>query len=338
MLVFVLALFLAACAGDGTGNGTPTPTPTPTPSVDPAAPTAADVSITGMARQLATLTGTYTYNDVNADAEGTSTFRWFLDDIEISGETGQTYSVLAMDKDSLIKFEVTPVSATGSPSTGDPVVSAAVGPIDDPLAQILATKDNTIFEDVGGNLSNGAGVYFYVGQTNITTPNLTRRALIRFDIAGNIAAGSTILDATLNLQMSRTQAAAENISLHELTTDWGEGTSNSNVDGGGGGVAPIGVDATWTNAFDNGASWTSNGADGDYDVSASATTSVGGTGIYTFNAAPMVIDVQNWLDSGGNFGWILINGDEISAQTAKRFNSRENGSNPPRLDVEYSLP
>jgi len=106
---------------------------------------------------------------------------------------------------------------------------------------------------------------------------------------------------------------------------------------GGGDIAEVG-DATWTHAFTPPTSWSTPG--GDFDPVASASTSVGFTGTYQWTSSQMETDVQTWLDTPGqNHGWILI-GNEASQQTAKRFDTRENGSssNQPTLEVEFTPP
>ena len=60
-------------------------------------------------------------------------------------------------------------------------------------AMLNPTMDNTLFEDISGNLSNGAGDNFFVGTTN---GGLIRRGLIAFDIS-SIPTGSTIDSASL---------------------------------------------------------------------------------------------------------------------------------------------
>ena len=53
----------------------------------------------------------------------------------------------------------------------------------------------------------------------------------------------------------------------------------------------------------------------------------------------MILDVQDWLDSGDNFGWIVVIPD-LDDVTAKRFNTREH-SDPgthPTLTVEFTPP
>jgi hypothetical protein len=52
----------------------------------------------------------------------------------------------------------------------------------------------------------------------------------------------------------------------------------------------------------------------------------------------MVADVQNWLNNPAtNFGWALL-GNEAQGQTAKRFNSGEDGNTlyTPTLSITYT--
>ncbi|MHC5024093.1 MAG: multicopper oxidase domain-containing protein [Planctomycetota bacterium] len=211
------------------------------------------------------------------------------------------------------------------------------------VVEIPAAKDNTLYQKSDGSLSNGAGEYIFAGNTDQGTDEWTRRAVLMFDIAASIPAGSTINSVTLRLYMSR---AKENIgyttSLHPLTQDWGEGTS---VAGGneGAGTSAEQDDATWLYRFydennpEGSPAWTSEG--GDF-ASASASQSVGGTGFYTWGSTlELEADVQAWLDSPAtNFGWILI-GNETTSKTAKRFNSRQFGGQTtrlPKLTVDFT--
>src|SRR5687767_8102593 len=67
---------------------------------------------------------------------------------------------------------------------------------------IPASQDNTLYEDATGAVSNGAGDYFFTGNTR---EGFARRGVIRFDIASNIPVGSTITSVTLHLYMSRSK-------------------------------------------------------------------------------------------------------------------------------------
>lgn len=185
---------------------------------------------------------------------------------------------------------------------------------------VLADRDNTLYEDAVGGLSNGAGSYFFAGNTIGAG---LRRGLVRFDVAGNLPAGATVTAATLQLSMSRTFSGDPfAVSLHPTLADWGEGTSAAGGPEGMGGAAASG-DATWIHTFSGSGLWTSPG--GDFFAAASATTLVSATGPYAWGStAAMVADVQGWLDDpASNYGWTVL-GEENLLRTAQRFNSREN--------------
>ena len=214
--------------------------------------------------------------------------------------------------------------STGLPSGRVAQVTAASSP-----ASLPAVKDNTLYEDSSGSLSNGAGQFLFVGRTS---GGSIRRGVIAFDIAGSVPAGSTISGVSLTLLMSRSQVGAQVIGLHRLLADWGEGTSDASGNEGRGTSATAG-DATWLHRTFDTDTWASPG--GDFASPASGSTSVSDTGSYTWQSTPqMVSDVQQWLDDpSGNFGW-LLKGDEVT-RSAKRFDSRE-GGNPPMLVVEFT--
>ena len=199
---------------------------------------------------------------------------------------------------------------------------------------LSAVKDNTLYEHSSGALSNGAGGHFFAGRTNASA--LIRRGVIAFDIAGNISSGSTVNSVKLTLHMSQSGVGDETVELHKILADWGEGTSNSSVRGGGGGASASSGDATWIHTFFNSSTWTTAG--GDFSATVSASATVGGVGDYTWDStAQMVADVQAWLDDPStNFGW-LLKGNE-GARSAKRFDSRENGTaaNVPVLTITFT--
>lgn len=204
---------------------------------------------------------------------------------------------------------------------------------------LSASKDNTLYEvvrprGVSAPPSNGAGVSFFAGRNN--NPGVSiRRGVIAFDVAAAVPAGATIDSAELVLAMTQTTSGAQDVALHRLTSDWGEGTSNATSGGGGGGAPATTGDATWLHTSYPGSLWGTPG--GDFAATMSATQSVGGDGSYTWGStAQMVADVQDWLDNpGNNFGWILI-GNEAAQQSSKRFASRENATDPPQLIIAFT--
>jgi len=203
------------------------------------------------------------------------------------------------------------------------------------VISLSPSKDNTLYEDATGFFSNGSGSHIFAGNNN---GGRARRAVIAFDVANQVPAGSTIQEVTLTLRMSRTRTGPETIRLHRLQADWGEGTSNASANEGSGAVSTS-EDATWVHRFFNSDSWNNPG--GDFSSASSASTSVGGSGSYTWGStSQLVADVQGWLnDPSINFGWVVI-GNEARSQTAKRFDSRENGTsaNRPVLTVTYTPP
>jgi hypothetical protein len=95
----------------------------------PAAPFAYNLSIQGNITVGESLTGSYTYEDVNSDPEGTSVYRWLSADSvtqinpdTISGATAVNYTPVSEDAGKYLAFLVTPVAESGSPLTGETVV------------------------------------------------------------------------------------------------------------------------------------------------------------------------------------------------------------------------
>ncbi|MBL8879255.1 MAG: DNRLRE domain-containing protein [Phycisphaerales bacterium] len=198
---------------------------------------------------------------------------------------------------------------------------------------VTSNRDNTLYEDSGGFLSNGSGTGFFAGTTSSMQ---IRRGLVRFDVSA-IPTGSTIAGVSMRLRMNRTIAGAQIVSLRRVTADWGEGISDAGDPGGGGSAAEPG-DATWIHTFYDTQFWTNSG--GDFSGVVSASTNVAGTGFYTWNGAGMVADVQSWVSGANtNYGWILI-GNETAAGTTKRFASHEAPaeSDWPLLTIEYTPP
>ena len=95
-------------------------------------PVATNVSISGEPSPGSTLTGSYTFDDPDGDAEGTSTYQWWVADddqgagaLKIIGELSTTYTVSSDLLGNFVAFQVTPVSATGGADylVGEAVVS-----------------------------------------------------------------------------------------------------------------------------------------------------------------------------------------------------------------------
>jgi spore coat protein A len=209
------------------------------------------------------------------------------------------------------------------------------------VVAIPPAQDNTIAdgidpgsgEDFTDN-SSGACIDFFTGTTN---DGFARRALIRFDIAGNVPAGSTVNSVTLTLSMNRSGDNQDStVTLHPLSRDWGEGTTDCGPKGGGQGAPAVAGDATWIDAEFGTTAWTTAG--GDFGISSgSALVGSANGSLAVFSSAGMVNDVQNWLDAPAtNQGWILV-GEEGRSPTSRRYSSRE-GDVPPILEIDITPP
>jgi len=210
----------------------------------------------------------------------------------------------------------------------------AVTPAGATSVAIGASKDNTLYGEPSGLLSNGAGQRLFAG---ITGSSEIRRGLIEFDIASSIPAGAVIYGVTLTLNCSNAAVpTALPVTLNRVLAEWGEGTSVAAGGEGIGGVSTTG-DATWIHTFYNSAFWSTAG--GDFDAPISASQLIAGIGSYSWTSAAMAADVQDWLDDdSSNHGWIL-RGIEDSI-SAKRFDSRNhaNASVRPVLTIDYTIP
>lgn len=193
--------------------------------------------------------------------------------------------------------------------------------------ELFPVMDNTIFSEADS--SNGAGIYLFSGKTAVSTE---RRALLKFDFS-EIQANDSIISAELQLYVSRTITDDQTVTLHRLTSGWGESSSDAPQEEGGGATAQP-DDATWNYAYFNTSPWNTPG--GDYLESPSAESVIKRIGPYVWSGTSMLDDIREWIyNPEQNYGWILIN--QGGSKSAKRFNSRENVLNPPKLIVQYLI-
>ena len=198
--------------------------------------------------------------------------------------------------------------------------------------------DTTLYETTPYN-NLGAHTDFIAGTTagNAGQP-YRNRALLKFDVTGQIPTGATITSASLTLRVARTPSVPANstFDLHRLLVSWGEGNKTSQL-----GLQATTGEATWISRFFLLPQWGIPGgkAGADFLTDASASTFVGSSNRYTFvSTSNLVADVQFWLNNpGSNFGWILMSQEEATASTARRFASREGGANAPVLVIEFTV-
>jgi hypothetical protein len=202
------------------------------------------------------------------------------------------------------------------------------------IVDVVATRDNTLYEDATGAFSNGAGAYMFSG---VNASEAERRALVYFDLAQSVPRGSVVTSATLTLHCSRSVAASGEFAVHRVTADWGEGTSNAGDPGGQGAASQPG-DATWQHRFYPDIPWSNPG--GDFAATPSASRDVGTFGPFAWTGTGLVNDVQAWIDAPAtNFGWIILNATG-SPRNARRWDTRESADPNvrPMLRVVFTPP
>ena len=206
---------------------------------------------------------------------------------------------------------------------------------------LTPSADATLFEVSPTNSAGGAG-FFNSGTTQNRTRN---RALLQFDIASAVPAGSQITSVGLQMEVTRVPADGFEPSvfgLHLMQRSWGEGAEIPMDNPGGLGAPASPGDATWLHRFAFDTPWAMpGGAAGiDFKGNFSSSTLIYGVDVYTFEGTlDMIADVQGWLDNpDGNYGWMLLSQAEDVPFTARRFASSEdpNGGGP-RLFIEYQL-
>ncbi|NNE08058.1 MAG: DNRLRE domain-containing protein [Gemmatimonadetes bacterium] len=192
-------------------------------------------------------------------------------------------------------------------------------------------RDATLFEDSTGATASGSGPGLFAGNN---AGSNTRRALLLFDVAGEVPGGATVDSAELRLHVdSAPFPDSVSVSIHLATAIWGEGASRSN--GGRGAPADTG-DATWLHRHFPDELWSQAG--GDFDPAGLDTLAVGPEGFVSWTGAALIQLVREWLDNPvSNYG-LLLKGEEGAPSTVRRFDSREQepGDLRPVLTVHFT--
>jgi hypothetical protein len=197
-----------------------------------------------------------------------------------------------------------------------------------PVVRLRAVQDNTLYEDPDGALSNGAGEFMFTG---VGPDAIQRRAVVMFDVAGNIPPGATIIEAGLKMYNATEATDPSRVIVYRVLSDWGEGKSKASGDESAGASATQG-DATWKHTFYPTSEWTEPG--GDFVSQASASTVIRGQRTYEWRREGTVADVQFWLDNPSeNHGWVLDSSD-----STRRWHTRESPDaySRPELEVRHS--
>lgn len=124
-------------------------------------PVASAVTISGTASTGSSLSGLYSYSDLESDLEGTSTFRWVSNNVN-TGVTGginvgssSSYTPVSGDLGSYLYFCVTPVATTGTTIGTEACSAATAAVIAGPVNGVCGSASNLAsYEIPSTNLCN----------------------------------------------------------------------------------------------------------------------------------------------------------------------------------------
>ena len=177
------------------------------------------------------------------------------------------------------------------------------------------TGDNDLYEGDTNNYGAFATIDIAGGSS------IRDHGIFKFDLSA-IPTNATITAATLTLVKTTGSNTAANVSAHQITNPWTEGTFS-----GAAGVSNWAQRVTSIN-------WTTAG--GDYNATAETSTSVVGNGSYTWSIPNMA---QSWVTTPANNNGVLMRMVNEATSLLKTYGSRENTTvaNRPSLSVTYTV-
>lgn len=195
-----------------------------------------------------------------------------------------------------------------------------------------ATAGIDTYIQSGASAGNNYGVATTIQVAGDFGGSTIRKGLIKFDFS-SIPAGATIVSALLTLNLSSELSAAVDpvITFNRSLVAFFEGVNNGSTPGAG-------VDgSTYSLRNANGSVAWAGGAGGaagsDYASSPTASQTINGTGLYTWDVAA---DVQLFVNGTTNNGWWVIN-TSAATNNSKTFTSSD-GATPadrPQIVVTY---
>jgi len=177
---------------------------------------------------------------------------------------------------------------------------------------VYPVADSSLYQG-SPNSNVGGSTILEVYPWNI---GYNKRAVIKFDLS-SIPANVNISSAKLFLREYTTYGGTRTLNLHKVIKNWTE------------------AGVTW-NKYNGTNNWTNDG--GDFNFSASASATVGWTGVLKWDNWDVTQDVKNFYSGPeSNLGWILKDSNEDTSQAYWFFYSRE-GEYQPYLLIDYSTP
>eukprot|EP00051_Salpingoeca_urceolata_P012351 m.153168 g.153168 ORF g.153168 m.153168 type:complete len:658 (+) comp17459_c0_seq2:116-2089(+) len=201
-----------------------------------------------------------------------------------------------------------------------------------PVMDATLIEKNSVAQQAG----NSRGKLLFSGRSATGT---LFRALVKFDVS-QVPAGASVKSASLSLGFELPQDLSDRpvgkVTVHRVTTSWGEGPSSSER---GGGKPAQPADPTWLYAAYSDRTWNTKG--GDFEQNPSGTHLPNDYDQASVTGSGLANDVQAWLaQPSDNYGWI-IRVDETENMTARKFHSSEADEalvDGPRLTLTLDIP
>lgn len=188
---------------------------------------------------------------------------------------------------------------------------------------MMAGRGNRNNFNYGASTNLGAATAGYNGGTNYN-----QRTLVRIDDISSVPGGATIDSAIFRAYCNAAgNTTANTISCYRVLRNWNEGTGTGQDQTNMSNWIDYANEAGWATA---GCGNTTTDRKAAAIASASVTTAATW---YNWNITAMVRD---WCNDTSNQGMVFIAATEANP-SYKDFNSGENGTNPPRVDVYYRL-
>lgn len=206
------------------------------------------------------------------------------------------------------------------------------------VTTIPCAADTTLYLDAFGDTANGAGNSLFIG---LNTSGVTRRTLVKFDVAAALPADAVIVSCELRLNVTQAPSLTSlpvAATVHRVLSSWNEGPANAGAFQGIGAQSTAG-DCTWIHRNWPSVFWTTPG--GDFDPTPHGVADLPQPQSVTWGVTgSMVGDVQSWISNpANNFGWLLKT-NELVTREVRRLDSRESANTPgrPQLIVTWVQP
>jgi len=234
--IIVIFLFLILIQGCGSGddeNNSLDQTDLATKNSSPSASNIRFV-VEGQENPIAgnTVTAQYDYSDTEGDEEDGTLIRWLRNDLEIVGESSLSYTIKNQDIGKNIRFEITPIAASGN-AIGSVVSSSDITIASNVFSEVFITDDNEGELMVNDGLTATYTLHSSIDSSNlkfnfqwyrndraISDATTTSYVLTELDLNSNLSFVITPIDTDLSYEISiYSSVSSSNLFINSLSAE-----------------------------------------------------------------------------------------------------------------------